>query len=67
MDVWSKPPKEPESPCINVCVINSKTGYCTGCFRTLREVRDWMNATSLEKSLILENVKKRKDEIQSSK
>lgn len=59
-DVWDTPVKEPESPCIKVCQVSSRTGYCVGCFRTLVEIRDWITATSTEKELILENCEKRK-------
>lgn len=35
-----------ESPCIKVCQI--KDGYCTGCFRTIDEIRDWMIMSEYE-------------------
>ncbi|WP_265518728.1 DUF1289 domain-containing protein [Nitratireductor luteus] len=31
-----------ESPCILVCSIDSKTGYCFGCGRTREEIGSWM-------------------------
>lgn len=31
-----------ESPCILVCSIDLKTGYCFGCGRTRDEIGDWM-------------------------
>jgi len=30
-----------ESPCILVCVIEPKSGYCYGCGRTGSEIADW--------------------------
>ena len=59
-DVWDRPDIIPESPCIKICTISSLTGFCEGCFRSLREVRDWEENTNSEKELILENCKKRK-------
>lgn len=31
-----------ESPCILVCSIDQKTGYCFGCGRTRDEIGEWM-------------------------
>jgi predicted Fe-S protein YdhL (DUF1289 family) len=31
-----------ESPCILVCSIDDKTGYCFGCGRTRGEIADWI-------------------------
>ena len=31
-----------ESPCILVCSIDMKTGYCFGCGRTRDEIAGWM-------------------------
>ncbi|UUP15612.1 DUF1289 domain-containing protein [Nitratireductor thuwali] len=30
-----------ESPCILVCSIDTKTGYCFGCGRTREEIASW--------------------------
>jgi len=29
------------SPCISVCVMDERTGLCTGCQRTLDEIAAW--------------------------
>ena len=29
------------SPCISVCVLDTKRRFCTGCFRTLDEIAAW--------------------------
>ena len=34
-----------ESPCILVCSIDIKTGYCFGCGRTRDEIAGWMGYT----------------------
>lgn len=34
-----------ESPCILVCSIDMKTGYCFGCGRTRDEIADWLTMT----------------------
>jgi uncharacterized protein len=38
-----------ESPCILVCSIDMKTGYCFGCGRTSGEIGDWMTMTPRER------------------
>ncbi|MGP2492504.1 DUF1289 domain-containing protein [Mesorhizobium sp. PUT5] len=35
-----------ESPCILVCSIDMKTGYCFGCGRTRDEISDWIGMTA---------------------
>lgn len=34
-----------ESPCILVCSIDDKTGYCFGCGRTRGEIGAWLTMT----------------------
>lgn len=33
--------EEPQSPCVNICVIHPHEGICVGCFRTLQEIAAW--------------------------
>ncbi|MFT4991192.1 MAG: prolyl-tRNA editing enzyme YbaK/EbsC (Cys-tRNA(Pro) deacylase) [Polaromonas sp.] len=40
------------SPCISVCQINTGTGMCTGCYRSLPEIADWSHANDDEKRRI---------------
>lgn len=40
------------SPCISVCKINSQTGLCEGCWRTLEEVAIWGTASEALKKEI---------------
>ena len=35
-----------ESPCILVCSIDFKTGYCFGCGRTRDEIAQWIAMTA---------------------
>jgi uncharacterized protein len=35
-----------ESPCILVCSIDMKTGYCFGCGRTRDEIAEWLTMTA---------------------
>jgi predicted Fe-S protein YdhL (DUF1289 family) len=29
------------SPCINICSINTQSGFCVGCGRTIGEITGW--------------------------
>lgn len=42
-----------ESPCILVCSIDMKTGYCFGCGRTRDEISDWIGMTSEQRRAVM--------------
>jgi predicted Fe-S protein YdhL (DUF1289 family) len=42
-----------ESPCILVCSIDMKTGYCFGCGRTRDEISTWLIMTDSERRAVL--------------
>ncbi|MBP1846016.1 putative Fe-S protein YdhL (DUF1289 family) [Rhizobium petrolearium] len=42
------------SPCILVCSIDMKTGYCFGCGRTRDEIAAWMDYTDMERRTLME-------------
>ncbi len=41
------------SPCINVCKMNSATGLCEGCRRTIDEIASWSAYCAAEKRAVL--------------
>ena len=41
-----------DSPCINVCQIDEKKSYCTGCLRTLEEISNWQSYSEKKKKYI---------------
>lgn len=43
-----------ESPCILVCSIDMKTGYCFGCGRTRDEIGAWTLYTSEQRRNIMD-------------
>ena len=42
-----------ESPCILVCSIDDKTGYCFGCGRTRAEIGGWTEYSRDERRAIM--------------
>ena len=45
-----------ESPCILVCSIDMKTGYCFGCGRTRDEIGAWLTMTPEIRCEIMEEL-----------
>lgn len=51
-----------ESPCINECW--ARYGVCTGCGRTLLEIRSWAHFTPERRAEIMARLKKNKPLLQ---
>jgi uncharacterized protein len=41
------------SPCVAVCVLEARTGWCRGCWRTLGEIAGWPAMSEAEKERVL--------------
>ncbi len=50
------------SPCINVCRMDSATGFCLGCFRTIDEITVWAKIDDVRRLNILAAVARRRAE-----
>ncbi|MGU3398689.1 DUF1289 domain-containing protein [Brucellaceae bacterium D45D] len=48
-----------ESPCILVCTMDTRTGFCLGCARTLDEITRWSGMTVRERKSVLALLPKR--------
>jgi len=53
-----------ESPCILVCSIDMKTGYCFGCGRTREEIATWMSMTGQERRAIMDELPARLETVE---
>lgn len=53
-----------ESPCILVCSIDLKTGYCFGCGRTSREIGAWISMTPQERRHVMEELPARLETVE---
>ena len=49
-----------DSPCINICRIDKKSGFCIGCNRSLIEVSNWSNLSEDKKKQIIFELNSRK-------
>jgi predicted Fe-S protein YdhL (DUF1289 family) len=48
-----EPGDDVPSPCINVCTISPRTGWCEGCYRTLDEIAEWSQFSVDDKRAVL--------------
>ncbi len=53
-----------ESPCILVCAIDDKTGYCFGCGRTRDEIGAWLTMTPAERGSIMAELPARLQDVE---
>jgi len=53
-----------ESPCILVCSIDMKTGYCFGCGRTREEIGAWMTMTPETRREVMEELPARLETVE---
>lgn len=52
----------PTTPCVAVCQIDPKSGFCMGCYRTLREIAQWGKFSEDERQALLPELDRRKEE-----
>lgn len=53
-----------ESPCILVCSIDMKTGFCFGCGRTREEIGAWIAMTPETRSSVMAELPARLDTVE---
>nr|WP_315496056.1 YbaK/EbsC family protein [uncultured Rhodoferax sp.] len=47
------------SPCVNVCRMNTGSGLCEGCFRTIDEIREWGRSDDAGKTMMWSHITQR--------
>lgn len=47
------------SPCIDVCTIDPRSGFCDGCRRTMDEIAWWASYPTAERRRILDELPSR--------
>ena len=50
------------SPCVGVCRLDSEDVYCTGCMRTLTEIRVWPRLDAKGRREVLDRIRALADE-----
>lgn len=56
-EIWKR--NEIQSPCVKICVVHPETRLCTGCLRSIDEIRDWSRMTPEERSQIMADLPNR--------
>ncbi|WP_372800606.1 DUF1289 domain-containing protein [Paracoccus seriniphilus] len=56
--IWSR--DEPQSPCVNICVIHPHEGLCVGCLRSLEEIASWASLSPEARQQIMAQLPERK-------
>ena len=52
------------SPCILVCSIDMKTGYCFGCGRTRDEIARWIDYSDAQRQSIMDTLAARLETVE---
>jgi len=47
------------SPCIDVCDLDAKTGWCLGCGRTAGEIGEWTKLTPFHRTRLQQELARR--------
>lgn len=48
------------SPCAAVCIINTETRFCLGCYRTIEEIGAWTMMDDDQRRAVVEELKARR-------
>ena len=49
----------PSTPCIHICAVDSSTGLCTGCGRTMDEIARWSEIGESERLRLMKEARAR--------
>ncbi|RKT22184.1 hypothetical protein B0G69_5618 [Paraburkholderia sp. RAU2J] len=52
------------SPCIDLCRIDGKSGFCVGCLRTLDEIRGWKTMADHRRNQVINDRNRRQAKLQ---
>lgn len=55
----------PASPCTQVCQMDTRTGWCRGCARSIDEITVWSRADEVTQQRILDQLPERRCTLQS--
>jgi len=51
------------SPCVDICQLDPGSAYCTGCFRTISEIKGWRDASEAERRAICASASERREKL----
>ena len=56
-----------ETPCVNICLLDSETGLCVGCGRTIEEIASWASMSDSDRRAIMAQFAKRMVRLEEAK
>ncbi len=56
-----------ESPCVNICLLDTETGTCIGCGRTIQEIAGWAAMSEQERRAITRELPARMQLLEQAK
>jgi uncharacterized protein len=56
-----------ETPCVNVCLLDSESGLCVGCGRTGQEIANWTAMSPAERRAIMAELPARLGALEQAK
>ena len=54
------------SPCINVCRMDERTGWCEGCLRSIDEIAQWASFDDTAKRGVWEALAQRREQLSAA-
>ena len=61
------PPHPIATPCVQVCIVDGRSGLCLGCYRTLPEIGGWSRLTDRQRATIMAALPDRRGRIAPEK
>jgi|YNPMSStandDraft_1061717.scaffolds.fasta_scaffold17884_1 hypothetical protein len=55
-----------QSPCVNICKLDSTKTFCVGCFRTIGEITNWIFYSDEQRTKIINEIQTRKKEFEKN-
>lgn len=49
-----------ETPCLNICTLDARSGRCLGCARTIDEIARWAGMSAAERARIMAELPSRR-------
>ena len=55
-----------KSPCNGTCLLDPRSGYCMGCYRTGDEIGSWMTMSDGTKKRVISKTRQRRGELKNA-
>lgn len=54
-----------ETPCVNICLLDDRSGLCVGCGRSGNEIARWVDMTPEQRSTIMKSLPERLERMEA--